>query len=59
MTKLVLSRKLNEQIRLQFDDETSVLITVKRIDRNQVRLLFDAPLEVIIQRSELDKFDLD
>jgi carbon storage regulator CsrA len=59
MTKLVLSRKLDEQIRLQFDDETSVLITVKRIDRNQVRLLFDAPLEVIIQRSELDKFDLD
>jgi carbon storage regulator CsrA len=59
MTKLVLSRKLNEQIRLQFDDETSVLITVKRIDRNQVRLLFDAPLEVIIQRSELDKFDLE
>ena len=59
MTKLVLSRKLEEQIRLQFDDETSVLITVKRIDRNQVRLLFDAPKEVIIQRSELDKFDLD
>jgi len=59
MTKLVLSRKLDEQIRLQFDDETSVLITVKRIDRNQVRLLFDAPLEVIIQRSELDKFDLE
>jgi len=59
MTKLVLSRKLDEQIRLQFDDETSVLITVKRIDRNQVRLLFDAPKEVIIQRSELDKFDLD
>ena len=59
MTKLVLSRKLDEQIRLQFDDETSVLIIVKRIDRNQVRLLFDAPLEVIIQRSELDKFDLD
>lgn len=58
MTKLVLSRKLDEQIRLQFDDETSVLITVKRIDRNQVRLLFDAPKEVIIQRSELDKFDL-
>lgn len=59
MTKLVLSRKLDEQIRLQFDDETFVLITVKRIDRNQVRLLFDAPREVIIQRSELDKFDLD
>jgi carbon storage regulator CsrA len=36
-----------------------VLITVKRIDRNQVRLLFDAPKEVIIQRSELDKFDLE
>lgn len=59
MTKLVLSRKLDERIRLQFDDETSVLITVKRIDRNQVRLLFDAPKEVIIQRSELDKFDLE
>ena len=39
MSGLVLTRKIDEQVIVYLDDGTSVLITVARIDRNQVRLL--------------------
>ena len=57
MSRLVLTRKLNEQVSVSLDNDTTVLITVARIDRNQVRLLFDAPTEVKIERPERQKVD--
>ena len=57
MSRLVLTRKLNEQVAVSLDDNTTVLITVARIDRNQVRLLFDAPSEIKIERPERQKVD--
>jgi len=57
MSRLVLTRKLNEQVAVSLDDDTTVLITVARIDRNQVRLLFDAPSEIKIERPERQKVD--
>lgn len=46
---LVLSRKLNEKIVIDGD----IVITVVRIDRNQVRIGIEAPGSVPIHRSEL------
>jgi carbon storage regulator CsrA len=57
MSRLVLTRKLNEQVSVSLDNDTTVLVTVARIDRNQVRLLFDAPTEVKIERPERQKVD--
>ena len=57
MSRLVLTRKLNEQVAVSLDDDTTVLITVARIDRNQVRLLFDAPSEIKIERPERQRVD--
>ena len=57
MSRLVLTRKLNEQVSVSLDNDTTVIITVARIDRNQVRLLFDAPTEVKIERPERQKVD--
>jgi carbon storage regulator CsrA len=59
MTLLVLTRKIGEQIQIQLDDETSMLITVKSINRNQVRLLLEAPKKVRIERPERNNIDLD
>ncbi len=59
MTLLVLTRKIGEQIHVQLDDETSMLITVKNINRNQVRLLLEAPEHVRIERPERNNIDLD
>tara|TARA_R100001460_G_scaffold25615_1_gene51575 strand:- start:598 stop:777 length:180 start_codon:yes stop_codon:yes gene_type:complete len=57
MTALVLTRKIGEQVELLFGEGTSVLVTVKRIDRNQVRLLFDAPEKIKIERPDRKKID--
>ena len=56
MTALVLTRKIGEQVEISLGDQTIVL-TVKRIDRNQVRILFEAPKEVKIERPERKKID--
>lgn len=56
MTALVLTRKIEEQVEISLGDET-VLLTIKRIDRNQVRILFEAPIEVKIERPERKKID--
>jgi carbon storage regulator len=46
---LVLSRKVGSSIRIGND----VVLTVVKIDRNQVRLGIEAPLNVTILRQEL------
>jgi len=53
MSRLVLTRKLNESIVVHKDDETMLVVTVNRIDRNQVRLSFEADKDIKIDRSEL------
>jgi carbon storage regulator CsrA len=57
MSRLVLTRKRDDQVTVQLDEDTVVLITVARIDRNQVRLLFEAPEEVKIERLERQRVD--
>jgi carbon storage regulator len=46
---LVLSRKLNERIVINGE----IIVTVVRIDRNQVRIGIDAPASVSVFREEL------
>ncbi len=46
---LVLSRKLNEKIVI----DGGIVVTVVKIDRNQVRLGIEAPSDVLIVRDEL------
>jgi carbon storage regulator len=46
---LVLSRKLGEKILIG----DSIVLTVVKIDRNQIRLGIEAPVEVAIYREEI------
>ena len=46
---LVLSRKLNEKIVI----DGGIVVTVVKIDRNQIRLGIEAPSEVAIYREEI------
>ena len=57
MSGLVLPRKLTEQVLLEMQDGSEVLITVSRIDKNQVRLHFEAPKEVKINRIKRNDID--
>ena len=52
MGTLSLTRKFNERIRLKVG-ETIIWIKVGELDRQRVRLMFDAPREVLIHREEL------
>lgn len=54
MSRLVLTRKLNEQIVIH-DDDDGVLAKIKvtKVDRNQVRLAFEADHTVRIDRQEV------
>lgn len=46
---LVLSRKLGEKIIIG----DNIVVTIVKIDRNQIRLGFEAPAEVPIVREEI------
>lgn len=50
---LVLSRKRDEKILLQVNENDKIELTVVRIDNNKVRLGIDADKNVTILRSEL------
>ncbi len=54
MSRLVLTRKINEKVIIHNDDD-GVLATLKvsKIDRNQVRLTFEAGEEIRIDRQEI------
>jgi carbon storage regulator CsrA len=54
MSRLVLTRKINEKIIIHNDDD-GVLATLKvsKVDRNQVRLTFEAGNEIRIDRQEI------
>lgn len=59
MTRLVLTRKLNEEIVLH-KNEQGVLATIRitKIDRNQVRLTFEANEDLLIDRAEVLSGDI-
>lgn len=52
MSRLVLTRKVGDSVIIHMDDETICKLTVNRIDRNQVRISFEADTKVKIDRSE-------
>lgn len=47
---LVLSRKLGEKIMIG----ENIVVTVVKIDRNQIRIGIDAPVDVPVYREEID-----
>ena len=52
---LVLSRKLNEKIVINGD----IVVTVVKIDRNQIRIGIEAPGEVPVYREEILPMSVD
>lgn len=57
MTRLVLTRKLNETVVLHKDNSIIASIKISKIDRNQVRLTFTADKEINIDREEIFKIE--
>jgi len=52
MPRLVLTRKLNENVIMHDDDGILATIKVSRITKNQVRLSFEAEEDIKIDREE-------
>lgn len=48
-----MTRKLNESVVVHQDDKILLAVKVSKIDRNQVRLAFDADTKVKIDRQEV------
>lgn len=55
MSRLVLTQKTADKVILTKGDEEIAVITVGKIDRNQVRLTFEADPEVRILRQQRNK----
>lgn len=53
MPRLVLTRKLNEKIILHDDDGVLAEVKISKVDRNQVRLTFEADENIKIDRQEI------
>jgi carbon storage regulator CsrA len=53
MPRLVLTRKLNEKIILHDDDGVLAEVKISKVDRNQVRLTFEADENIKIDRQEV------
>lgn len=53
MSRLVLTRKLTEKVVIHDDDGVLARVTVSKVDRNQVRLTFEADKEIKIDRQEV------
>lgn len=53
MPRLVLTRKLNEKVILHDDDGVLAEVKISKVDRNQVRLTFEADNEIRIDRQEV------
>jgi carbon storage regulator CsrA len=53
MSRLVLTRKVNESVVVHQDDEVILAVKVSKIDRNQVRLAFNADKKIKIDRTEV------
>ena len=53
MTRLVLTRKTNQAVIVHKDGSTLLTLKITKVDRNQVRLTFEAPKDIIIDREEV------
>lgn len=53
MSRLVLTRKVDESVVVHKDDKVLLAVKVSKIDRNQIRLAFDADQEIKIDREEV------
>jgi carbon storage regulator CsrA len=53
MSRLVLTRRLNQSVVIHRDNEVIATVKVSRIDRNNVRLAFVAEPSVTIDREEV------
>ncbi len=53
MSRLVLTRKLNEQVIIHDDAGVIARVKISKVDRNQVRLTFEAGEEIRIDRQEV------
>jgi len=59
MSRLVLTRKVNEKVTIAKDGELVATVTVGRIDRNQVRIVFEADPDIEITRHAREKKSAD
>ncbi len=53
MTRLVLTRKLDDEVIIHDSHGTLATIKISKIDRNQVRLTFEADEKIRIDRKEI------
>jgi carbon storage regulator CsrA len=53
MPRLVLTRKINEKVILHDDDGVLAEVKISKVDRNQVRLTFEADDTIRIDRQEV------
>jgi carbon storage regulator CsrA len=53
MARLVLTRKIDEVVIIHDDDGVLAKVKVSKIDRNQVRLTFEADNKIKIDRQEV------
>jgi len=53
MSRLVLTRKINEKVILHDDDGVLAEVKISKVDRNQVRLTFEADNKIRIDRQEV------
>lgn len=53
MPRLVLTRKLDQEVVIHSNNDVLAKIKVSKIDRNQVRLTFEADLNLSIDRLEI------
>ena len=53
MSRLVLTRRLNQSVVIHHDNEVIATVKVSRIDRNNVRLAFVAEPSITIDREEV------
>jgi|TARA_B110000977_G_scaffold105644_1_gene137782 carbon storage regulator CsrA len=53
MSRLVLTRKIDEQVIIHNEDGVIAKVKISKVDRNQVRLTFEAGNEIKIDRQEV------
>ena len=53
MTRLVLTRKTNQAVVVHKDGSVLLTLKITKVDRNQVRLTFEATKDIIIDREEV------
>jgi|TARA_B110000238_G_scaffold150496_1_gene162322 carbon storage regulator CsrA len=53
MSRLVLTRKIDEQVIIHNEDGVIAKVKISKVDRNQVRLTFEAGNEIRIDRQEI------